>query len=122
MIGCGFAGAKSTNIAACNSAYGVSTPNAYFVNPSGYGVHFGTLGRNLFRGPWFNGLDGALMKNFRVTEGLHMQLRAEALNLDNHANFDGVNSNLNSGSFGKAQILVGNAPSRRLQLGVRITF
>jgi hypothetical protein len=122
LIGCGFTGAKSTNVSACNAAYGVSTPNGLFVNPPGYGVHFGELGRNVFRGPWFNGLDGALLKNFKVTEAVKAQFRFEALNLDNHPNFDGINSDLNSGSFGKAQILVGNAPSRRLQLGARITF
>lgn len=121
-IGCGYAGAKSTNTSACNSAYGVSTPNKLFVNPSGYGVHYGTLGRNLFRGPWFNGLDGSLMKNFSVTERVKMQFRFEALNLDNHPNFDGITTNLNSGGFGKANILVGAAPSRRLQMGARITF
>ena len=81
-----------------------------------------TLGRNLFRGPWFNGLDGALLKNFKLTERVKMQLRFEALNLDNHPNFDGIVTNLNSGQFGKAQILAGNAPSRRLQLGARISF
>lgn len=122
LIGCGFPGAQSTNIAACNKAYGVTTPNSLFINPPGYGVRYGTLGRNLFRGPWFNGLDGSLMKNFRVTESVKLQLRFEALNLDNHPNFDGIQTNLNSAQFGKAQILVGNAPSRRLQLGARITF
>jgi hypothetical protein len=121
-IGCGYAGAKSTNIAACNAAYGVSTANSLFVNPPGYGVHFGDLGRNLFRGPWFNGLDGSLMKSFKVTEVVKLQLRFEALNVDNHPNFDGIQTNLNSGNFGKAQILVGSAPSRRLQLGARIQF
>jgi hypothetical protein len=121
-IGCGYAGAQSTNIAACNSSYGVSTPNSLFMNPSGYGVRYGTLGRNVFRGPWFNGLDGSLLKNVKVTEIVKLQLRFEALNLINHPNFDGIVTNLNSGSFGKAQILVGNAPSRRLQLGARITF
>ncbi len=121
-IGCGYPGAQSTNIAACNAAYGVSTPNKLFINPPGYGVRYGTLGRNLFRGPWFNGLDGSLMKNISITERVKLQLRFEALNLDNHPNFDGIDSNLNSGSFGKAQILAGNAPSRRLQLGARILF
>jgi hypothetical protein len=121
-IGCGYAGAQSTNIAACNTAYGVSSPNTLFVNPSGYGVRFGTLGRNLFRGPWFNGLDASLLKNVKLTERAKLQLRFEALNLINHPNFDGIVTNLNSGSFGKAQILVGNAPSRRLQLGARIQF
>ena len=122
LIGCGYTGAKSTNITTCNNAYGVSSPSTLFVNPPGYGVHFGELGRNVFRGPWFNGLDGSLLKNFKVTEAVKMQLRFEALNMDNHPNFDGITSNLNSGDFGKAQILVGNAPSRRLQLGARVTF
>jgi hypothetical protein len=122
LIGCGFTGAKSTNIAACNNAYGVGTPSALFVNPPGFGVHFGELGRNVFRGPWFNGLDGSLLKDFKLTEAVKLQLRFEALNLDNHPNFDGIDSNLNSGTFGKAQLTVGNAPSRRLQLGARVTF
>jgi hypothetical protein len=121
-IGCGFPGAQSTNIAKCNSANGVSTPNTLFMNPAGTGLRYGTLGRNLFRGPWFNGLDGAVMKNFRITEAVKAQFRFEALNLINHPNFDGIQSNLNSGNFGKAQILIGNAISRRLQLGLRIMF
>jgi hypothetical protein len=93
-----------------------------FVNPPGNGVRFGELGRNVFRGPWFNGLDAALLKNFKVTERVKMQLRFEALNAINHPNFDGINTNLDSGSFGKAQILIGNAISRNLQLGARIMF
>ncbi|HEX3744483.1 MAG TPA: carboxypeptidase regulatory-like domain-containing protein [Bryobacteraceae bacterium] len=121
-IGCGFTGSKSTNIAACNASYGVTTPNSLFVNPTGYGVHFGTLGRNLFRGPWFNGLDGALLKNFKIAETVHLQLRFEALNLLNHPNFDGIDTNVNAGDFGVANLLVGGAPSRRLQLGGRVTF
>ncbi|MFN7997240.1 MAG: carboxypeptidase-like regulatory domain-containing protein [Bryobacteraceae bacterium] len=122
LIGCGFSGAISTNVAACNAAYGVSTPNSLFVNPAATGIHYGTLGRNLFRGPWFNGLDGSLMKNFRIKESVKLQVRFEALNLDNHPNFDGIQTNLNSGTFGKAQILIGNAISRRLQMGARLTF
>ncbi len=123
-IGCGYAGMKSSNaaVAACNANYGVSTPSTLFVNPGGLGPRFGELGRNVFRGPWFNGWDGALFKNFRFTDSVKMQLRFEAINLDNHPNFDGINTNVASSSFGKAQILVGNAISRNLQLGARITF
>jgi hypothetical protein len=83
----------------------------------GHGPRYGTLGRNVFRGPWFNGWDAALLKNFKVTEVVKLQLRFEALNVDNHPNFDGIDTNLNDGNFGKAQILIGNAISRRLQLG-----
>ncbi|MBV9302464.1 MAG: TonB-dependent receptor, partial [Acidobacteriaceae bacterium] len=128
-IGCGFPGSKSSSaaIAACNATYGVTTPNSLFINPPGYGVRFGTLGRNLFRGPWFNGVDAALMKNIRLAENVKLQLRFEALNLLNHPNFDGIVTDLSSGNFGKAQILAGAGtdayePSRRLQLGARITF
>jgi hypothetical protein len=120
IMGCGFTGAKSTNISACNASYGVTTPNSLFVNPPGYGVHFGELGRNVFRGPWFNGLDGALLKNFKVTEVVRLQLRFEAINLDNHPSFDYINTNLNSGAFGKAAGVVTDA--RHLQLGARVTF
>ena len=120
IMGCGYTGAKSTNISTCNAAYGVTSPNALFVNPPGYGVHYGELGRNVFRGPWFNGLDGALLKNFKVTESVRLQLRFEAINLDNHPSFDGINTNLNSGSFGKAAYTV--TDGRHLQLGARVTF
>ena len=101
-----------------------SEPNVKKVNPSCLFVRAipSTLGRNTFRGPWFNGLDGALLKNFRITEIVKAQFRFEALNLDNHPNFDYIPMDLNSGAFGKAQGLVGQAPARRLQLGLRILF
>jgi hypothetical protein len=122
-IGCGSSTSQSTNVAACNAAYGVGTPNSLFVNPPGNGVRFGELGRNVFRGPWFNGFDAALLKNFKITERVKMQLRFEALNAINHPNFDGIDTNLNDGgTFGRAQILVGNAISRNIQLGGRVTF
>jgi hypothetical protein len=121
-IGCGYPGAQSTNIAACNKTYGVATPNSLFINAPGYGVHYGSLGRNLFRGPWFNGMDGSLLKDVKLAERAKLQFRFEALNLINHPNFDGIRSDLNSAQFGKAQLLVGAAPSRRLQLGARLQF
>ncbi|MGA3044240.1 MAG: TonB-dependent receptor, partial [Bryobacteraceae bacterium] len=123
-IGCGYAGAQSSQaaIAGCNAAYGVNTPNSLFVNPPGTGIRYGQLGRNVFRGPWFNGFDAALMKNFRVTEAVKAQFRFEAINADNHPNFDGITTDVSSGGFGKANILIGNAISRNMQLGLRIMF
>jgi hypothetical protein len=121
-IDCGFAGMKSTNLAACRSANAVGTPNALFVSPPGNGIKFGALNRNQFRGPWFNGLNAALFKNFRVSENMKLQFRFESLNAINHPNFDGIVGNLNSSSFGRATTLVGDAPARRLQLGARLTF
>src|SRR5262249_55426115 len=123
-IGCGFAGGLSSaaSIAACNKAFGVTTPSSLFVNPGGTGVRFGTLGRNVFRGPWFNGLDATLQKNFKVGERMKLNIRGDALNFLNHPNFDGIVTDLNSAQFGRAQILVGSAPARRVQLGARFEF
>src|SRR5437773_598160 len=122
QVGCGFPGAQSTNIAACNKTYGVATPNTLFVNPPGTGVRFGSIGRNVFTGPSFHNLDAALIKDVKISEGHHLQFRFEALNLPNHANFDGVNGDLRSSDFGKAQILVGQAHARIMQVGIRYSF
>ena len=67
LLGCGYAGANSssTSIAKCNAAYGVTTPNSLFTNPSGVGPRFGLLARNVFRGPWFNGWDANVAKPLR---------------------------------------------------------
>ncbi len=73
-IGCGFPGARSTNIAACNSNFGVTTPNTLFVNPGGLGPRFGSLGRNVFRGPWFNGMSAGLMKNVKFGYALRRSM------------------------------------------------
>ncbi len=122
-VGCGFPSAQSTNIAACNTSFGVGTPNSLFVNPPGTGARFGSLGRNVFRGPWFNGIDATLQKNFKLwSEQSKLNIRIDGLNLINHPNFDGLDTNLNSGNFGRAQILVGSAPARRIQLGARLSF
>jgi Carboxypeptidase regulatory-like domain len=136
-IGCGFAGNQSSaaSIAACNSANGVTTPNSLFVNPSGGVIRYG-FGRNAFRGPWFNGFDAALSKNFKLTERLNLQFRADAVNVLNHPNFDCITTDVSSGRFGKASCLAGdggiygpsaggswsNGVARRFQFSAKISF
>ena len=135
LIGCGYVGQASTNTSTCNDAFGVTTPNSLFVNPpwNSTGIRYGGLGRNLFRGPAFNGLDGGIFKNVAINERWKLQIRIEALNLPNHPNFDGTDTNLNSFTFGRAQCTIGgtssegpctsdSAPARRLQVGARLTF
>jgi hypothetical protein len=46
------------------------------------------LGRNLFIGPQYVNLDLGVTKVFTLTERLKLQMRAEAFNALNHANFD----------------------------------
>jgi hypothetical protein len=148
QIGCGFPGMPATvaNIAACNASFGVAgacvaanpptlscpvtspgTPNTLFVNPPYPGgatpfERFGTLGRNIFHGPRFVDLDIGVHKTFKLTETANLRFSAEAQNLANHPNFDGVQSNLNNARFGQAELLVGSAVSRVMSLSLRLAF
>jgi hypothetical protein len=80
----------------------------------------GNAGRGTVRGPGFGNLDGALMKNFSLTERIKLQLRGEAVNATNHANPNGFGStNITSSSFG--EISTYRAP-RRIQIAAKLTF
>ncbi len=86
----------------------------------------------MFRGPSYNGANASIFKSFHLTERVKVQIRGEFINLLNHPNFDGIDTNLNNATFGKAQFLVGdgingiepesNAKARRIQLGMRVSF
>jgi hypothetical protein len=49
--------------------------------------HYGTEGRDQFRGPNFRQFDFAVYKNTAITERVALQLRADFFNLPNHPNF-----------------------------------
>ena len=121
----------SGSIEGCNARFGATTPNSLFVTPPYPGSgptyeRFGTLGRNVFKGPDFGQLDLKLSKTFRLTEGISLDISGQAQNVANHANFDAVTGNLGSSNFGKAQQLVpfglGEPKSRVMMLGGRIAF
>ncbi len=147
IMGCGasWIPATVTDIAACNVRFGVpgacvaanpptsacpvtsvGTPNSLFVTPgypsSGPGFErFGTLGRNVFHGPRLVNMDLGVHKTFKLTETANLRFSAEAQNLANHPNFDGVQGNLASGRFGQAELLVGTR-SRIMSLSLRLAF
>jgi len=64
--------------------------------------HFGSGGVGNILTPGFEKVDLGLMKNFRFTEGTSLQMRAEAFNVFNHTNFDGIDDGLTDGNFGQA--------------------
>jgi hypothetical protein len=96
-------------------------------------------GRNLVQGPNFWNLDAGLSKNIKMTERFNLQLRFEAFNVLNHANFENPR-NATSGSpsiistaFGQtccvssalpssANVNALGEPMRVMQLGVKINF
>jgi hypothetical protein len=90
--------------------------------PTGSTQRFGTVGRNIIRGPGFFNLDMSLFRTIGITEGINVQLRAEALNALNHPNFGNPGADIsNQNSFGFITGLVGQ-PSRIFRLGARVSF
>jgi len=62
----------------------------------------GTLGRNILRGLPASQIDFALRRQFRLTEKLSLQFRAEAFNIFNHPNFGTIQTSLTAANFGQA--------------------
>jgi hypothetical protein len=132
----------------CNFAPGVSTGDVPLINPNWSWNHdnIGTaaLGRmpylnpaaftqpanmtfgdtprlmSYLRRPGSKNEDIAILKNFRVTERLNLEIRASASNAPNRVNFGAPNTTLNSADFGRITGQ-GNSP-RNVQLGARFSF
>jgi hypothetical protein len=85
----------------------------------------GNLGRNTFVGPNFWAWDPAVFKNFKITERVGLQFRAEFFNAFNRTNFAlpgalGAGQNeIRNPNFGKAG---GTFKPRNLQFGLKLTF
>ena len=85
----------------------------------------GTMGnarRRFFSGPGMKTLDATLSRNFQVRDNHSLEVRVEAFNVFNHAQFFGASSvegNISSGSFGQA---VNAMPPRLMQLALRYRF
>jgi hypothetical protein len=133
-IGCGasWVPGNVANVDACNTRFGVTTPNAFFETPAypssgaGYERYNGLMARDVFTGPQFIQLDMSLGKTFKIFESQSLDFRAQAQNLANHPNFDCVTGNLSSGTFGQATCLtpfgLGEPKSRVMSLGLRYAF
>ncbi len=86
------------------------------------GARFGSVGRNNLRGPGFFETDLSVFRTFSISEKVKFQLRAEALNATNHANFANPTSDTNSGNFGFITGLYGPNQSRQWRFGMRLSF
>jgi hypothetical protein len=93
---------------------------AAFAAPAKY--TFGDAGRTFGTGPGEQNIDASLLKDFKVTEKLIVQFRAEALNLFNHANFGNPNTQQGSPLFGQITSLIAGNQSRIIQLGLHIQY
>jgi hypothetical protein len=61
----------------------------------------------------------SLIRDFRVTEKMHAEFRAEVFNVINHTNFANPGTVFGSSTFG---VISSAGPARQIQLGLRLTF
>jgi hypothetical protein len=83
---------------------------------------FGTAGRNNVRGPGFFETDLSIYRTFSISESVKFQLRAEALNATNHANFSNPQADINNATFGFITTTTGPNQSRQWRFGGRLSF
>ncbi len=86
------------------------------------GAKFGNTGRNTLRGPGFFETDLSIYRTFSISESVKFQLRAEALNATNHANFSNPTNDVSNASFGYITSTYGPNQSRQWRLGARLSF
>jgi len=80
---------------------------------------FGNAGRNILSGPAYQSINVSIIKNTRIAEHANLQIRAEAFNLFNRANFDLPNIFFGSPTFGAIQSA---QTPRRVQFGAKFVF
>jgi len=124
-------------VSGCNATPGVTTnslgqllafnPSCFTAPPAvAGGVLVGNSGRNRFYGPGLTTVDFSSFKNFRITERIKLQFRAEFFNLLNHPNFAAPNflneSNNSIGTPNAAVIGSTSTSSRQIQLGLKLVW
>ena len=80
---------------------------------------YGNAGRNSIQGPGSFNMDMSLMRHIVVRERQYFEIRAEAFNVLNHANFQNPGTTQSSQNFGR--VLAANDP-RILQFAVKFVF
>lgn len=92
------------------------------VNGAGLYYEPGTVYRNQFYGPGYNSTDLTLHKIFSVPGGVKTDFRAQAYNLFNHPQFQGIENNNIDSSDGQIGQSLRQASWRELEMAVRIIF
>ena len=102
---------------------GQTTP-CFFVPAPG---QIGNIGFNFLSGPRFFNQDFALIKNTKIYERINFQIRLEAFDAFNNANFQGLQTGVDSTTFGQMTATVdttrsGGVNARIVQWAAKVTF
>jgi hypothetical protein len=105
---------------------------SYLQNPTVFydqGNAFGNLGRNTLVGPGFSDVDIALVKNTRINERMRFQIRADAFDALNHANFGQPVQSVPATGTGTLGLITNtrfptgdSGSSRQIQLAMKLLF
>jgi hypothetical protein len=90
-----------------------------FAAPSPTSYRVGNERRGVITGPGYVRVDPGVFRNFRIYHESQLQIRAEAYNVLNHVNYQGVQTSSSSATFG--QITSVRDP-RILQVAAKFTF
>ena len=91
----------------------------------------GNTGRNFIRGPGFANFDLSVFKDFRFTEKVRLQYRAEFFNIFNHLQWFGVNTGISAtnpdspvtaATRGTSGQLTSARDSRKIQMAMKLFF
>jgi hypothetical protein len=91
----------------------------------------GSTGRNWLRGPGFTNFDFSLFKDFRFTEKIKLQYRAEFYNIFNHLQWFAVNTGISgtnpgdpvtAATRGTSGQLTSARDSRKIQMALKFSF
>jgi hypothetical protein len=125
---------RATLVPGCNPNSGFHKSINEFFNTACFvqplAGEFGNSGRDILRGPGINNWDMGIGKDFKFTERIAFQFRAEAFNVFNHAQYGydpntatsinaPVDNNPNDSKYGQ---VIAARPGRIIQLGGKIVF
>ena len=79
----------------------------------------GSTPRGIIDGPGTQRVDFTMSKNFRFTESVYLQLRAEMFNIFNHTNFRAISTNITAANFG---LVTTTRDPRTMQFGLKLNF
>jgi len=96
---------------------------AFWFDPSNFSAPapgtFGNLGRNILGGPNFFGFDASLSRKITIREGWTVEIRADAIDAFNKAQFGNPDTGFGNANFGKVK---GAGGARNISLGARLSF
>jgi hypothetical protein len=98
-------------------------PGPLLFNPNAFaaptGLTFGDAGRNILHRPRTTNFDMSLLKDFKFNESTGVEFRAEAFNIFNHTQWNGVDNDIASSTFLHPS---GAHRARTMQFGLKFLF